>query len=230
MRALSRLKVLVLLNQVAKAERIRGDAEGEHEEDAGLGAGEVAGEDDATLAEVAAGAFIGVGVENAALGATGRDQNGKAGVEGALDGRQGLRGNVAASGAFNDEAASAEFAGGIDEAAIGAGVHLVQVHAIFKAAGVDGLAEAEGAGKEDAVFVDDAEGAEDGGLEGFNGLGVGLGGVGSGVDGFVEEDKDALIAGGRVDGNAEGGADVGRTVIRELRGVTHGTDDDDWLG
>ena len=177
--------------------------------------------------ELASSALIGVGIEDAAAGAARGDDDGNPKIDRAPNGGKGGDGDIAATEGFDDKAASAVVDGVIDEAAIGTGVYLDDIDPFFDRLSRDVQAIAAPACNDEAVLVDKAERAEVGALESIGRFGMGLGGFGGSEDLVGKDDERAEIASGRVSGDADGGAEVGRAIPAQFGAVAHGSDEHD---
>ena len=89
------------------------------------------------------------------------------------------------------------------------------------------MAPGGGAVEADFVAVDEAEVAEVRGAEGFDAEGVSFGNVAGGVDFVVQDEQDALAAGGGGSGSTDGVQEVERPVGADGGGGAHGADEDD---
>src|SRR5262245_4221856 len=106
-------------------------AEFQHQFDPRLMARQHSAQDRAHLSQLAAGAFVGVSVEHAPARAARRDDDRKAGLDGAPDGGQSGYGDVAATEPFDHKSARAVVDCEIDESPIRPGGHLDHVDALF---------------------------------------------------------------------------------------------------
>src|SRR5262245_156480 len=107
----------------------------QHQFDPRLMAGQHSAQDRAHLSQLAARALVSVSIEHAPARAARRDDDRKAGLDGAPDGGQSGDGDVAAAEAFDHQPARAVVYRAIDEPPVRPGCHLDHVDALFDPVG-----------------------------------------------------------------------------------------------
>src|SRR5262245_38820956 len=128
----------------------------QHQLDPRLMTGQHSAQDRAHLSQLAARAFVGVSVEHTPARAARRDDDRKAGVDGALDRGQSGDCDVAATQAFDHQTARPVADCEVDESPVRPGDHLNYVNALFYSVRDDALAPDRVARDDYAVFVHDS--------------------------------------------------------------------------
>ena len=160
-------------------------AEQQHEQEAGLGAGEVVGEDHTAAPQCRAAAVVSVHGGGTAAEAACRHDDGDC-RRSVLDGFRQPRRDISSSHAFDDEARGPRGQAGGDVASVCTGNGLDEIDVRFDRAAVEGRQGRAGrcAEEDHVAAIDDAEGAALRAAEGVVRLGVHLHHLGGGVNGI----------------------------------------------